>query len=358
MQDNIPDALIAAFERQYGVDWNDPALRNERLAMRYGWTAAMEQANAEVQAAWIAGQDEVRSQRPAQCLHQIQEPTVSQQLTVAQKPLTDAQIEAVFDRLPDGPRGFMKQWGYLQFARELLALVAVDAPVAAQESIVAGALFDFCGYLTTLPKESAITASEVHEATPMADALKTWADKRDLHIADADVPRWRAALSAQAAPVAVGERTDLYPGVMRCAKCDFQLVRAVLSVQSGQIHAGDSKTEPCPNGCGPLWPVTYKEYAKQAMDSADAMADRAIAAEKEVETLRAALAATSGADAGNPVSKAPAPVVLPEPVLYVSSGQLEKHCNPEDESGRYIPARKTAAGRQLDGRTWDEFPPS
>jgi hypothetical protein len=40
-----------------------------------------------------------------------------------------------------------------------------------------------------------------------------------------------------------------------------------------------------------------------------------------------------------------APVELPEPALYVSGGQLEKHCDPEDTiSGSYIPARKTAAG--------------
>lgn len=46
------------------------------------------------------------------------------------------------------------------------------------------------------------------------------------------------------------------------------------------------------------------------------------------------------ADAGNMVS----PTVLPEPALYVSGGQLENHCDPVDDSGRYIPARKTAAG--------------
>lgn len=38
-------------------------------------------------------------------------------------------------------------------------------------------------------------------------------------------------------------------------------------------------------------------------------------------------------------------VVLPEPALHVSGGQLERHCDPEDKNGgRYIPARKTAAG--------------
>lgn len=40
-----------------------------------------------------------------------------------------------------------------------------------------------------------------------------------------------------------------------------------------------------------------------------------------------------------------APAELPEPALYVSGSQLEKHCDPEDTiSGSYIPARKTAAG--------------
>lgn len=66
MQDNIPDALIAAFQRHYDFPWNEPSLRNERLAWRAAWASALEQANAEVQAAWIAGQDEVRSQRPVQ----------------------------------------------------------------------------------------------------------------------------------------------------------------------------------------------------------------------------------------------------------------------------------------------------
>lgn len=92
----------------------------------------------------------------------------------------------------------------------------------------------------------------------------------------------------QAAP---DERKDLVPGVMRCAKCEFQLVRQVLAVNLGEVFAGDRKTEPCPNDCGPLWPVTWKQYAEQAMDAAESMADRAFAAEKEVKQLRGELSA-------------------------------------------------------------------
>lgn len=71
MQDNISCALITAFERQYDTSWDDPKLRNERLAMRYGWTAAMEakqclhqiqEPAAAEQAAWHAGLDEGRAQ--------------------------------------------------------------------------------------------------------------------------------------------------------------------------------------------------------------------------------------------------------------------------------------------------------
>lgn len=98
-------------------------------------------------------------------------------------------------------------------------------------------------------------------------------------------------LAAPAATTTPDERKDLVPGVMRCAKCEFQLVRQVLAVNLGEVFAGDSKTEPCPNDCGPLWPVTWKQYAEQAMDAAESMADRAFAAEKEVKQLRGELSA-------------------------------------------------------------------
>lgn len=81
------------------------------------------------------------------------------------------------------------------------------------------------------------------------------------------------------------DSSNLVPGVMRCAKCDFQLVRVTLAVNLGRAIAGSSDTEPCPNGCGPLWPVTWEQYARQMQDAADQMAERAIAAEKKLEAL-------------------------------------------------------------------------
>ena len=84
---------------------------------------------------------------------------------------------------------------------------------------------------------------------------------------------------------------DLAPGVMRCARCKFRLNRINLNVNVnvGTVTAGDNKTEPCPNGCGPLWPVTWKQEADDCMKSAESLLDRAVAAEKALEDLRARL---------------------------------------------------------------------
>ncbi|PJL41030.1 hypothetical protein B9Y78_07955 [Stenotrophomonas maltophilia] len=65
------------------------------------------------------------------------------------------------------------------------------------------------------------------------------------------------------------QRSDLVPGIVRCAKCSFQLHRTNLYLQSGAVGAGDSKTEPCPNGCGPLWPVTWETWAREGWAEAE-----------------------------------------------------------------------------------------
>ncbi|WP_082844830.1 ead/Ea22-like family protein [Enterobacter genomosp. O] len=59
------------------------------------------------------------------------------------------------------------------------------------------------------------------------------------------------------------------PGIMRCAGCGFVVTKNSINMNAGTITAGDSKTEPCPNGCGPLWPVTWKEQAIEMRDSSE-----------------------------------------------------------------------------------------
>lgn len=82
-------------------------------------------------------------------------------------------------------------------------------------------------------------------------------------------------------------RDDLVPGVMHCAKCKFQLVRTNLYVRSGTTGPGDSKTEPCPNGCGPLWPVTWRQWAEEAQATAERFFEEVKAERAKVDDLSA-----------------------------------------------------------------------
>lgn len=90
--------------------------------------------------------------------------------------------------------------------------------------------------------------------------------------------------------------SDVIPGQMRCAKCGFVLVRNVLYMQSGTIGAGNSETEPCPNKCGPLWPMTWEQEAHDLEGRCIEQMNRATAAEADNERMRACLLAMADAD--------------------------------------------------------------
>lgn len=86
------------------------------------------------------------------------------------------------------------------------------------------------------------------------------------------------------APVGPLKRNPLFvPGVMRCAKCNFALVRTNLYVQSGTTGQGHNETEPCPNGCGPLWPVTWEQEAREAYAVVERYFDEAQALRRAVQ---------------------------------------------------------------------------
>lgn len=68
----------------------------------------------------------------------------------------------------------------------------------------AGALFDFAGYLTTLPAKAAFPVGSHHSAEPMVEALKAWAKTRALSLESADVVGWDEGKKT-APPVVVWE---------------------------------------------------------------------------------------------------------------------------------------------------------
>lgn len=100
---------------------------------------------------------------------------------------------------------------------------------------------------------------------------------------DAEIAELRTALAAKAEGLA--DARNLVPGKMHCARCRFSLIRKSLYVQSGTVGAGGSETEPCPNGCGPLWPITWEQEARDCYKLMDDLFERTKKAE---DALKAA----------------------------------------------------------------------
>lgn len=87
--------------------------------------------------------------------------------------------------------------------KEALASEAIEQPngeatIAQQEpvshSIVAGALFDFMGWLTS--RNECLVLSSTDDAAPAADAIKDFAHMRNLSIDDAKVREWQEHLAS------------------------------------------------------------------------------------------------------------------------------------------------------------------
>jgi hypothetical protein len=101
----------------------------------------------------------------------------------------------------------------------------------------------------------------------------------------------KASIDVLSQRVKALESAAIVPGVLRCAKCDYELMKTNLYFNYGTVGPGDSETEPCPNGCGPLWPVTWHAWA-----------------------------ITGFAEAAKAVEQLPKPIRLPAPLLEVVGG--------------------------------------
>lgn len=116
-------------------------------------------------------------------------------------------------------------------------------------------------------------------------------EKRDDHFMNDTLRANIAALAdendALRAKLAATEQSLLCPGVMRCAKCEFELTRITLYMGNGAVGPGDSATEPCPNGCGPLWPVTWEARARDAIATSERFFDEAQEAKTKLAAMEA-----------------------------------------------------------------------
>jgi len=56
------------------------------------------------------------------------------------------------------------------------------------------------------------------------------------------------------------------PGVLQCAKCKFRVVKSIININTGTVIPTDPQPEQCPNGCGPLWKVSWRQEASEILE--------------------------------------------------------------------------------------------
>lgn len=122
------------------------------------------------------------------------------------------------------------------------------APGDAQDAVIAGALFDLMGFLTTLDEPVALGSTE--EAAIAVELLQCWAAKRGLNLDGADVKGWKDRLTGPAAGDALDAKRYRWlrekahqtagraPAAVLCDESDmFQ--RGEAGSESGFIHGKD-----------------------------------------------------------------------------------------------------------------------
>lgn len=112
--------------------------------------------------------------------------------------------------------------------------------------------------------------------------------------ADAYVDNITAALATPASDVAPVDVDDaqalarefkrmqglIYcPGVLRCAKCDFRLIKTTLTPAGAFAN---EEPDSCPNCNVPMWRVTWQDEAHEAYRVAESQMERALGAEKKL----------------------------------------------------------------------------
>jgi len=58
------------------------------------------------------------------------------------------------------------------------------------------------------------------------------------------------------------------PGQLRCKKCGCSVIKQTLYMKSGSVGV-DRSPDDCPNGCGPMWRISWPDHIRDYADGTD-----------------------------------------------------------------------------------------
>lgn len=73
---------------------------------------------------------------------------------------------------------------------------------------------------------------------------------------------------------------EFVPGQFQCPTCMFSLSSNLISATTGAVAPNTAETEPCPNGCGPLVKLTWRELGESTLRQLTQVSKRLFAMER------------------------------------------------------------------------------
>ncbi|CAM3719541.1 MULTISPECIES: ead/Ea22-like family protein [Klebsiella pneumoniae complex] len=107
--------------------------------------------------------------------------------------------------------------------------------------------------------------TEITELALIAKIKKQLENFDTVMLKEAEAKALVEALEKAQQRIAELESSGVAPGILRCTECSFVQTKNIISVTADTITTVESESEPCPNGCGQLQPVTWKALAIQLM---------------------------------------------------------------------------------------------
>lgn len=100
---------------------------------------------------------------------------------------THKMLDALYNFIPGK---YADKAGETMAYKSMLRIAAQYPEPVLQDRVIAGALFDFLGFLTTRDKPTSFGSTR--NASPAVELLQEWADKRGLDLKGADVENWHS----------------------------------------------------------------------------------------------------------------------------------------------------------------------
>lgn len=105
----------------------------------------------------------------------------------------------------------------------------------------------------------------------IVEGLREWANECAVASAHSVADRAREAANE----IERLEKLVYVPGVLKCSKCGFGLIKTTLHVQTGNFSA-NNEPDHCPNDGAPLWRVTERDAGNDLVDRGAEMSDQII----------------------------------------------------------------------------------